>query len=126
MSDVRLLMPFDDILYRTGITKPYDGDNMEECPICISNDGFTYKSWVELKCGHCFHRHCIDLWLENRQTCPICVQDVENIENIENDDTIISGKEYFKKFFGVFFCAALLVGLIMYFCYYIAYKVYKM
>lgn len=81
MSDIRLLIREP---YTTGITKPYEGSNAEECSICISNDEFTYKSWVELRCGHTFHRHCIDLWLENHRTCPICVQDVDG-KNINNN-----------------------------------------
>lgn len=76
MSEVRLLIR-EPYPYTTGIIKPYEGSNAEECSICISNDEFTYKSWVELRCGHAFHRHCIDLWLENHRTCPICVQDVD-------------------------------------------------
>lgn len=74
MSEIRLLI--NDQPYTTGITKPYEGSHVQECSICLSNDEFTYKSWVELKCGHCFHRHCIDLWLENHRTCPICIQEV--------------------------------------------------
>jgi hypothetical protein len=63
--------------------KPYaDGyvimvDDEEKCSICLDNDTYTYKSWVKLdKCSHLYHRHCIDLWLENHRTCPLCTTDV--------------------------------------------------
>lgn len=55
----------------------YDGEQREECPICIDNDQFTCKSWVKLKqCKHFFHQHCIDQWMEHKWTCPVCVQHV--------------------------------------------------
>lgn len=59
------------------------------CSICLSNDMFTSKSWVIMKhCPHTFHRHCIDLWLESHETCPLCMQNVytgdTNDTNIEN------------------------------------------
>jgi hypothetical protein len=65
-----------DAIYFDHIIKPFAGEGREECPICIDNDQFTFKSWVKLRnCSHYFHRHCIDLWLEHKSTCPICVQD---------------------------------------------------
>ena len=24
------------------------------------------------QCGHTFHQHCLDIWLEKNKTCPIC------------------------------------------------------
>lgn len=63
--------------YEERFVKRFVGEDREECPICVDNDEFTYKSWVRLKaCAHFFHQHCIDLWLEHKQTCPVCVQDV--------------------------------------------------
>jgi len=56
--------------------KPYSGENREECNICLDNDSFTYKSWIKLGCYHYFHRHCIELWIEERFTCPICRENI--------------------------------------------------
>jgi len=64
-------------IYEENIVKQYELPNREECPICIDNDNFTYKSWIRIKkCSHYFHRHCINLWLEQKTTCPVCVQNV--------------------------------------------------
>lgn len=47
------------------------------CSICLDNDQYTYKSWVQMNgCLHKFHRHCIDLWLEQRPVCPLCLHEV--------------------------------------------------
>lgn len=41
------------------------------CPICLDN----YKDNEfkrELKCGHTYHKKCIDKWIKHKNTCPIC------------------------------------------------------
>ncbi|KAF3438386.1 hypothetical protein FNV43_RR21148 [Rhamnella rubrinervis] len=42
------------------------------CPVCLSN--FHDKDALRLltKCDHAFHPHCIDIWLQNHSTCPLC------------------------------------------------------
>jgi len=67
-----------DKFYDGKYSKSYSGENREECNICLDNDCFTYKSWVKLGCLHYFHRHCIDLWTEDRETCPICRENIHN------------------------------------------------
>ena len=39
-----------------------------ECPICYEDMPVP----THLKCGHAFHRHCIDRWAEEHCTCPYC------------------------------------------------------
>ena len=56
--------------------KREDKEDSHICPICLDNDEFTYKSWVKLRCHHCFHRHCIKIWMEKKTTCPVCVQPI--------------------------------------------------
>lgn len=62
--------------YLEGYVKSYTEPNREECVICSDNDAFTYRSWIKLGCQHYFHRHCIDIWINQRPTCPLCNQNV--------------------------------------------------
>jgi len=86
-------------LYEEGFTKPYDGENREECPICSDNDAFTYKSWVKLGCDHYFHRHCIDIWIDNKTVnninksrCPLCQTNIEESYNRKERMRAINSK----------------------------------
>lgn len=47
-------------------------DQESECSICLScvHTGDSVRSLD--KCGHTFHRACIDLWLLRRASCPLC------------------------------------------------------
>jgi hypothetical protein len=61
---------------RIGII-PYKADeNVEDCcAICLDQlrDGDQIR---ELWCNHYFHVDCIDPWLLNKQSCPLCKDDV--------------------------------------------------
>ncbi|KAM4797222.1 E3 ubiquitin-protein ligase RNF149 [Rhinophrynus dorsalis] len=47
----------------------------ENCPVCIEN--YKPKDLVRiLPCKHIFHRLCIDPWLIEHRTCPMCKLDV--------------------------------------------------
>ena len=49
----------------------YRGLNREQCTICYSN--IKYGDIVrKLKCNHLFHQSCVDTWLEEKSTCPLC------------------------------------------------------
>lgn len=42
-----------------------------DCPICLE----TFRGGESLRrlaCKHCYHKGCIDKWLRNKATCPIC------------------------------------------------------
>lgn len=43
---------------------------MDECAICI--DRIERGEQQSLKCGHYFHKKCIDEWLTQKNECPIC------------------------------------------------------
>ncbi|KAL0309342.1 UNVERIFIED_CONTAM: putative RING-H2 finger protein ATL21B [Sesamum radiatum] len=42
------------------------------CPICL--DSYHPKEMIRCIaiCDHCFHAECIELWLRNSRTCPVC------------------------------------------------------
>ena len=51
------------------------GDD-KTCSICLKDmnqcqDGHS-RVIVKTTCGHCFHQHCLERWLENKTTCPHC------------------------------------------------------
>jgi len=45
----------------------------DTCAICLSDlvDGMRVR---RLRCSHTFHVGCVDVWLQYRGTCPLCVQ----------------------------------------------------
>lgn len=70
----------------------------DDCPICKGhleepclqcleshNKGDLSCDASRGKCGHCFHKHCIDKFIEKSQVCPVCVTpyatDIRNMNN---------------------------------------------
>eukprot|EP00667_Euglena_gracilis_P019351 EG_transcript_20714 len=52
--------------------------NIGQCTICLSE----YQKGEEartLPCWHLYHRECIDRWLKEHRTCPICKADVTEL-----------------------------------------------
>lgn len=48
-------------------------ENVDEmCSICIENLN-TRKNILKVKCGHMFHKECIDKWTASNKTCPNCM-----------------------------------------------------
>ncbi|KAK1357128.1 RING-type E3 ubiquitin transferase [Heracleum sosnowskyi] len=47
-------------------------DQKEECSICLGmfEDGETVKVLPE--CLHAYHSDCVDKWLKNKSSCPLC------------------------------------------------------
>ena len=48
--------------------------NSELCPICLENFSTNNCAIRKLKCGHIFHKKCIDKWLYKSEKieCPYC------------------------------------------------------
>jgi len=48
-----------------------DSDGCETCSVCITEveSGETIR---KLTCGHKFHKDCVDTWLNQNITCPVC------------------------------------------------------
>lgn len=40
------------------------------CSICLDN--ISNSDVKELRCNHKFHRNCINIWLQDNNTCPLC------------------------------------------------------
>ncbi|KAM6096283.1 E3 ubiquitin-protein ligase RNF6 isoform 2-T3 [Chlamydotis macqueenii] len=53
------------------------------CSVCI-NEYVTGNKLRQLPCMHEFHIHCIDRWLSENSTCPICRQPVLGSNATEN------------------------------------------
>ncbi|KAB0801642.1 hypothetical protein PPYR_03828 [Photinus pyralis] len=45
-------------------------DSEKDCVICF--DVLKASSIKQLTCGHKFHADCINMWLNVRDSCPIC------------------------------------------------------
>ena len=43
-----------------------------ECSICLTPIAALYQKVLPCNPLHCFHKHCIDLWLLGRGDCPLC------------------------------------------------------
>lgn len=43
------------------------------CSICLA-DYEAGESLRQPKCGHSFHKDCLDTWLTSKAVCPICQQ----------------------------------------------------
>ncbi|ESN97995.1 hypothetical protein HELRODRAFT_177668 [Helobdella robusta] len=61
----------------------------DECSICGSE--FDEMTLVhKLTCGHAFHFQCLDMWLQNKTSCPHCrtvvVKRLKKTKNIHIDD----------------------------------------
>jgi len=43
----------------------------ENCPICI-DPWEVGQQLKRIQCLHCFHARCIDHWLKQKKSCPVC------------------------------------------------------
>jgi hypothetical protein len=48
------------------------GEEAACCAVCLERYGDSDLIRVLPDCGHLFHRECIDPWLRQRPTCPVC------------------------------------------------------
>ena len=45
-----------------------------DCPICYEK--ITKKSSMTTRCKHVFHKTCLERWMEEKTTCPMCRDDI--------------------------------------------------
>jgi len=58
--------------FRKALANP----NLEECPICYGT--MLYPRLTKtIRCGHKFHRKCIDQWTTTNSSCPLCRTSIE-------------------------------------------------
>ena len=70
LEDVRVKTYIEDV-NNNSCLKIYDKINPMNCSICKENIKFC-NIVRTLRCSHTFHHKCIDTWLEDHSTCPIC------------------------------------------------------
>ncbi|XP_073359587.1 uncharacterized protein [Aegilops tauschii subsp. strangulata] len=57
------------------VDAPSDDDDEElSCPICLEEDDAA--AWKETPCGHRFHGPCVERWLQEKESCPMCRREV--------------------------------------------------
>jgi hypothetical protein len=72
MSDYKLVY---QELYKQDYNRCVPIDPSFECAICLNRGVFTRKPkrYVkQLSCGHKFHVTCINRWMFDHMTCPVC------------------------------------------------------
>ncbi|XP_076869589.1 E3 ubiquitin-protein ligase RNF6 [Brachyhypopomus gauderio] len=65
----------DNLATRTYGQASLEGEQGRACSVCI-NEYAQGNKLRSLPCTHEFHIHCIDRWLSENNTCPICRQPV--------------------------------------------------
>jgi hypothetical protein len=62
------------IIYRKSILNFNKQNYGEECPICLEIFGELDDDLLlcTLKCGHSYHKKCVEDWLSKNNSCPNC------------------------------------------------------
>lgn len=47
-----------------------------ECSICLKN--IYCNNLIKTECNHIFHIDCLNIWINEKETCPMCRQSVNN------------------------------------------------
>jgi len=47
-------------------------DYGDSCAVCLQE--MTQGTFAALikRCGHCFHKGCIEVWIDRKGECPVC------------------------------------------------------
>ncbi|XP_017261809.1 E3 ubiquitin-protein ligase RNF6 [Kryptolebias marmoratus] len=70
----------DNLSTRTYGQASLEGEMGRACSVCI-NEYAQGNKLRRLPCSHEFHIHCIDRWLSENNTCPICRQPVLSVHH---------------------------------------------
>lgn len=72
LEDVKVGLNIKDLVKNSKVSL---NENSFLCSICQDNNDIIIRI---LKCNHYFHVTCIDKWLSNNKTCPVCRYNLEN------------------------------------------------
>ena len=74
-----------------------------ECSICLLQIIGDQRTTA---CGHCFHNACLDRWLNQSETCPLCRAALPRLPQlIVDDDETDAEDEGMEEDFDIFFYA---------------------
>jgi hypothetical protein len=51
------------------------------CSICL--DKIKISTQIDTVCKHFYHKYCLDIWLQNNTSCPLCRQQIKDINIFE-------------------------------------------
>ncbi|KAI5944295.1 E3 ubiquitin-protein ligase RLIM [Manis javanica] len=66
-------------------------DTETSCCICITD----YKEGTKVRilpCSHSFHSYCIDHWLAEKRTCPLCRSELADAEQYQDSPSLLQPK----------------------------------
>jgi len=64
-------VPIEPVMRSELNSNIWERDYSENCTICLEEITFQNK-YKTLPCFHNFHANCIDSWLNQAPSCPIC------------------------------------------------------
>jgi len=74
------------------ISKDDHDDDEDHCPVCLD----VYKIGEAMRilpCSHRFHKACIDQWLLDKRTCPMCKMDILKHYGLIGDSEMMNFEE---------------------------------
>lgn len=76
LENMRPILPhLPHFLYKDYKKQDLFTEHDESCVICM-NPYRANNVVTQLPCHHAFHQHCINIWLQNHNTCPMCRSEV--------------------------------------------------
>ena len=69
----------------TGSIEVIIDDNIPECSICLE---YILDDLHKTKCNHIFHNKCINDWLNEKNTCPLCRRNINRRREPSVEDII--------------------------------------